>query len=438
MKEPTMTKSLSRRTLLKGLGAAVALPWLEAMTPRSALATGASRHPLRMAVLYMPHGTKMIDWTPPVAGSLPENLPLNLRSMAALRQDFSVLTGLRVPNGLAGDSLHSHGMSVFMTGVAMRPTEGPDIRAGASADQIAASRIGDRTYLPSLQMGTFSVNRTIEPGVNPAYLNLSWRDPVTPLRPATSPREVFDRLFAGAGGAESPRSRAQRRSILDFVREEANSLQSDLGVQDRRRLDQYFTAIREVEQQIQRVERMPAPTPPQINVPGGDWSRWVDRWQEQVRVQADLMVLAFQADLTRVCTFALEIERSVRVFRELGIRDDYHGVSHGNEEDLSRIAAYHVAQFAYVVDRLKQTREGEGSLLDHSMVVFGSSMSSGGHNPTDLPILLAGRGCGSLNPGRHLRLSRETPLSNLWVSLLDRLDVRMDNLGDSRGRLSGL
>ncbi|MEI7683994.1 MAG: DUF1552 domain-containing protein [Planctomycetota bacterium] len=292
-------------------------------------------------------------------------------------------------------------------------------------------------WLSSLQMGTFAVNRTIEPGFNPAYLNLSWRDPVTPVRPATSPREVFDRLFTRAG-AESPSSRAQRRSILDYVREEANSLQSNLGIQDRRRLDQYFTAIREVEQQIQRVERMPAPTPPNMDVPGGDWSRWVDRWQEQVRVQGDLMALAFQADLTRVCTFALEIERSVRVFRELGIRDDYHGVSHGNDDDLSRVAAYHVAQYAYVVDKLKQIREGDGSLLDHSMVVFGSAMSHGSHNTSNLPILLAGRGCGTLNPGRHLRFSRETPLSNLWVSLLDRMDVRVDRLGDSRGRLSDL
>ncbi len=432
-----MSKTLSRRTLLKGLGAAVALPWLEAMTPPSALAAGASRHPLRLGVVYFPMGTKMIDWTPPVAGNLPENLPMNLRSMAALRQDFSVITGLRTPGGLDGAALHSHAMSTFMTGVAMRPTEGPDIQNGASADQIAASRVGGQTFLSSLQMGTFAVNRTIEPGFNPAYLNLSWRDPVTPVRPATSPREVFDRLFTRAG-AESPSSRAQRRSILDYVREEANSLQSNLGAQDRRRLDQYFTAIREVEQQIQQVERIPAPTAPNMNVPGGDWSRWVDRWQEQVRVQGDLMVLAFQADLTRVCTFALEIERSERIFRELGIRQNWHGVSHDNDEELSRVAAYQVAQFAYVVDKMKQIREGDGTLLDHSMVVFGSAMSNGGHNTSNLPILLAGRGNGTLRPGRHLRFSRETPIANLWVSLLDRLDVRVDRLGDSRGRLSDL
>jgi hypothetical protein len=416
----------------------VALPWLEAMTPRPVMAAGAARHPLRMAVLYMPMGTKMIDWTPPETGALPENLPLNLRSMAALRKDFSVITGLRTPSGLDGAALHSHAMSTFLTGAAMRPTEGPDIRNGASADQIAAKGVGGQTYLPSLQMGTFAVNRTIEPGFNPAYLNLSWRDSVTPVRPATSPREVFDRLFTRSAGAESRSTRARHRSILDYVREEANSLEADLGAQDRRRLDQYLTSIREVEQQIQRVERMPAPTAPKMNVPDGDWSRWVDRWQEQVRVQADLMVLAFQADLTRVCTFALEIERSVRVFRELGIRDDYHGVSHGNEDDLSRIAAYQVAQFAYVVEKMKQVREGDGTLLDHSMMVFGSAMSNGGHNTTNLPILLAGRGCGTLKPGRHFRFSRETPLSNLWVSLLDRMDVRVDKLGDSRGRLSDL
>ncbi len=433
-----MSKTLTRRAVLKGLGAAVTLPWLEAMTPPAALAAGAARHPLRLAVLYFPMGTKMIDWTPPEAGALPENLPLNLRSMAALRKDFSVITGLRTPGGLDGAALHSHAMSTFMTGVAMKPTEGPDIQNGASADQIAAKGVGGQTYLPSLQMGTFAVNRTIEPGFNPAYLNLSWRDAVTPVRPATSPREVFDRLFTRAGGAESRSTRAQRRSILDYVREEANSLEADLGAQDRRRLDQYLTSIREVEQQIQRVERMPAPTAPKMNVPDGDWSRWVDRWQEQVRVQADLMVLAFQADLTRVCTFALEIERSERVFRELGIRQNWHGVSHDNDEELSRVAAYQVAQFAYVVDKLKQVREGDGSLLDHSMVVFGSAMSHGSHNTSNLPILLAGRGCGKLNPGRHLRFSRETPISNLWVSLLDRMDVRVDKLGDSRGRLSDL
>ncbi len=357
--------------------------------------------------------------------------------MLALREDFSVITGLRTPNGLSGGALHSHAMSTFMTGNAMKPTEGPDIQNGASADQIAASRIGDQTFLPSLQMGTFAVNRTIEPGFNPAYLNLSWRDPVTPVRPATSPREVFDRLFTSTG-AGSVSSRAQRRSILDYVREEANSLQSDLGAQDRRRLDQLFTAIREVEQQIQQVERIPAPTAPNMDVPGGDWSRWVDRWQEQVRIQGDLMVLAFQADLTRVCTFALEIERSERVFRELGIRLGWHGVSHDNDEELSRVAAYQVAQFAYIVDKMKQVREGDGSLLDHSMVVFGSAMSHGSHDTSNLPILLAGRGNGALNPGRHLRVRNDTPLSNLWVSLLDRMDVRVDRLGDSRGRLSEL
>ncbi|MEI7688221.1 MAG: DUF1552 domain-containing protein [Planctomycetota bacterium] len=431
-----MSKLLSRRTVLRGIGATVAMPWLEAMSPRSA-AAGTVRHPLRMAAIYTPHGTNMADWTPAAVGELPEVLPANLRPLAALRREFSVLSGMKIPHGLDGGALHSHAMAGFLTGVQMHPTEGPNIRAGASADQIASSRVGAATFLPSLQIGTFAVTRNIEPGVNPGYLNLSWRDASNPVLPATNPREVFDRLFSG--NAVSPNRRARERSILDYVREEANSLQTNLGAHDRRKLDEYFAAIRDIEQRIQRVERMPAPRPPSnVQVADGDWSRWADRWEQQVRLQGDLMVLAFQADITRVCTFAFDIERSIRVYRELGITQDHHGVSHGDIRDLSRINTYHSTQLAYIFDRLKQTREGDGSLLDHCMIAYGSGMQNGGHGNGNLPILLAGRGNGTLNPGRHLRLAADTPLCNLWMSMLDRIDVRLESLGDGRGRLENL
>ena len=448
-----MSKQLSRRTVLKGFGAAVALPWLEAMTPRSAFAAEA-RPPVRIAFVYMPNGTWMRDWTPAEAGDLPAELPPILRPMSALKREFSVLTGLTADNSRGPSGGHARAMAGFLTSARIRKTEGSDFRAGISVDQVASSSIGDRTRIPSLQLATgqAGTSGSCDIGYSCAYQRLSWRDAVTPLPSITNPRHLFDRIFTNDAGNNRSRREIERRSVLDYVREDASDLQTNLGTVDRRKLDEYFSAIRELEQRIERAARMPAPIAPNIAVrdiqvesrTNNQAEGQEELWSEAIRLFSDLMVLAFQTDSTRVCAFALNNEQSNRSYPSLGFTDGHHTISHHgkraeNTDKYSRISAIHVAQFAYLVNKLKETREGNGSLLDNCLIAYGSGIRDGdAHDNGDLPILLAGGGGGAHKPGRHIRYANETPLANLWLRMLNSVGAPVERFGDSTGRLKGL
>lgn len=439
-----MKHRLSRRTVLKGLGASLALPWLEAMTPRSA-AAGTVRPPVRMAFIYMPHGALMSDWTPAEVGALPEQLPAILQPLSGLKNDFSVLSGLTADKARGGMGAHARSMGAFLTAVRPRKTEGSDFRAGISVDQAVAASVGDHTRIPSLQLATSQAGTTgnCDLGYACAYMRLSWRDAITPLPAIANPRHLFEHLFTNNTGGNSARREIERRSVLDFVRDEARGLQSTLSANDRSKLDEYFSAIRDIEKRIERGARFPAPEKPNITVPdlpNNDNAHW----EEQVRLLGDLMVLAFQTDSTRICTFALNNEFNDRSYPSLGFRDGHHSVSHhnGNPEKLrmySVISAHHVAQFAYILNRLKEAKEGDGSLLDNCIIGYGSAIRDGqAHDNGNLPILLAGRAGGNLHPGRHIRFQAETPVANLWLEMLHSMNAGADHFGDSTGRLSGL
>ena len=434
-----MKQALSRRTVLKGLGASLALPWLEAMSP-NAWGSGEQRHPTRMAMFYVPHGVLKRDWAISETGRLPEKLPPILEPLAKLRSEFSVLSNLHNNACQARDTeAHIRPQAAFLTGVCPRQTPDSDIRLGISADQVAAARLGELTRIPSLELRADG-DGTHEGRYSQRYMNISWKDATTPVMPMQAPRQVFDRLFSTDQGDRVRRE--ERSSILDFVREEAAELNTRIGSADRRKLDEYFTAIRDIETRIDRATRWPVPAKPKGPTP--DHKLPAD-WEQHVRLLGDLMVLAFQTDSTRVCTltFTNELDSSSR-YRATGITDGHHNTSHyGNDKELkekyARIARFHVTQLAYILQKLKDTPEGEATLLDHCMIAYGSGINDGqAHSYYDVPILLAGRGNGTLNPGRHLHYEREQPLCNLWLSLLERMGVPAERLGNSTGKLREL
>ncbi len=440
-----MSQFLSRRTLLQGLGAAVALPWLEAMGSQYSWATDTRRQPTRMGFFYVPNGKHMRDWTPATEGALGE-LPAILQPLNAVKEDITILTGLTAdkarPHG-DGPGDHARAMAAFLTGAQPRKTDGSDIRVGVSVDQVAANRLADQTRLASLEIGCDPSAQAggCDSGYSCVYSStISWRSATTPMPKMVNPRLVFDRLFSVDSGANRARRDAQRRSILDFVREESVTLQSGLSANDRRKLEEYFTAIRDIEQRIERASRLPAPTPPTMTLPQGV----PGVFQEHLRLLGDLMVLAFQTDTTRVSTFVFANEGSNRAYPFINVAEGHHDLSHhennpAKQGKIRQINTFHTTQLAYVLSKLKETPEGEGTLLDNCMLVYGSGNSDGNrHNHDDLPILLAGKGGGSIRSGRHIRVPRETPLNNLWLSLLERMQTPVDQIGDSTGRLGGL
>ncbi len=461
-----MSKILSRRTVLKGVGIAVALPWLEAMAPIYSWANPGTRPPVRMAFIHVPNGivTRRLQdgnvlnaswtpegrlnwqagrasvllpaWTPEEVGNLPRQLPSLLEPLADFRNDFSIITGLANAHGRAGVG-HGPAQGAYTTCARPHHTTGSDYRAGTSVDQVAANHLGDRTRLPSLQIGTG------DPGAIEGYMSsLSWRDATTPLQLIANPRHVFDRLFATDSGRASAQREVERTSVLDFIREEAGSLQANLGVNDRRKLDEYFSAIRDIEQRIERSARMPVATPPRGFAAPDARARF--NWADHVRLLGDLMTLAFQTDTTRICTFVFANEFSGASYPYAGINDSHHYVSHHGDNaahvaGCTRINLHMLEQFAYVLRRLKETREGDGTLLDNCMIAYGSGNSDGNqHSKSNLPVLLAGKGGGALRPGRHVRFTEETPLANLWLSMLDRIGARVDRFGDSTRKLNTL
>jgi hypothetical protein len=442
-----MTNRLSRRTVLRGLGISLALPWLEAMGPtRSWAADGKTAPaPNRMAILYVPNGKNMADWTPAAEGRDYE-LPPILKPLTGVKDDLLVLTGLTAdkarPHGDGGGD-HARALSAFLTGAQPRKTDGTDIRAGVSVDQVAASRIGDQTRLASLEIGceAGAMAGNCDSGYSCVYSStMSWKSATQPLPKEVNPKLVFERLFASAPGAERLARDQQRKSILDFVGEDARDLTGKLAQNDVRKLDEYFTAIRDIEQRMERAARLPEVKTPDYPVPAGP----PGDYQEHIRILCDLMVLAFQADVTRVCTFVLANEGSNKPYPFIGVSEGHHDLSHhGNDakkkEKIRDINTFHISQLAYLLEKLKRTPEGDGTLLDHCLVAYGSGNSDGNaHNHDNLPVLLAGRGGGTIETGRHIRYPNETPLANLWLSVLDRMDVKLPFLGDSTGALGKL
>jgi hypothetical protein len=443
-----MTKLLSRRTVLQGIGAGIALPWLEAMGPFQAWGSQApagNRVPTRMAFVYVPNGKNMADWTPSAVGN-DFTVPRILEPLQGVKEYVNVLTGLTAdkarPNGDgAGD--HARAMAAFLTGAQPRKTDGTDIRLGVSVDQVAAARLSDQTRLPSLEIGCdpSAMAGNCDSGYSCVYSStIAWRSATTPVPKLNNPRLIFERLFSTGNDADRARRERNRRSILDFVREDANSLQPRLGAGDQRRLDEYLTAIRDIEQRIDRAARLPEPPRPSMAQPAGI----PNNYQEHIRLLADLLVLAFQADITRVCTFVHANEGSNKAYPFIQVSEGHHDLSHhGNDRakmaKIAQINRFHVTQFAYLIDRLKNIREGDGTLLDNCMLAYGSGNSDGNrHNHDDLPILLVGRGSGTVRTGRHIRYANNTPLNNLWLSMLDRIGTSVDALGDSTGRLANL
>lgn len=449
---------ISRRAALKGLGTAVALPLLDAMLPATAFtafgralqaAETVKKTPNRMAFLYVPNGVHMPDWTPTKLGA-DFDLPPILQQLEKFKQDFMILSGLAQDGARAhgdGGGDHARAMASFLTGCHPRKTHGADIKAGVSADQVAAQKVGQLTRFSSLELGCEpgAQNGNCDSGYSCAYsANSSWKTESTPVAKEVNPRLVFERLFSdgseGLSDAARAKRTAARKSVLDFVLEDAMQLKGRLGSTDQRKLDEYLSTVRELEQRINRVEQASGQGLPNFAKPAGV----PGDYGEHIRLMADLMVLAFQSDLTRISTFVLANEGSNKSYAFIGVSEGHHDLSHhGNDKEkqakISKINQFHVAQLGYFLDKLKSTREGDGTLLDHAMVAYGSAIGDGNaHNHDNLPILLAGRGCGTLSPGRHIRYEKETPLNNLWLSLLDRMDSPIDKLGDSNGRLKEL
>ncbi len=445
-------KSLDRRTFLRGLGTAVALPLLDQMLPtaQAAGATGALAknaaakvRPNRMVFMFVPNGMHMADWTPATEGAF--ELPWIMQPLKNVKSDFSVISGLAQHNAQPlgdGGGDHARSGAAWLTGAHPRKTSGADIKNGISVDQYAAQRLGALTKFPSLEIGIEAGNQAgnCDSGYSCAYSSsIAWRGETTPVAKEVNPRAVFERLFGNGQDGEEAVSRFQRdryrKSILDFALDDARDLQNKLGTRDRRKLDEYFTGIREIEQRLAYVEKSnfqaggvrPNGTPRDVG--------------EHIRLMGDMMILAFQADLTRVCTFMLANDGSNRSYRNIGINEGHHEISHHGRsadklEKIRQINRFHVEQLAYVLEKMKATREGDTNLLDNSMVVYGAGIGDGDrHNHDDLPVLLAGGGAGTLKPGQHIKAANPTPMCNLFVSMLGRMNVKTDAFGDSSGGL---
>jgi hypothetical protein len=448
------TSPLHRRTFLKGLGTAIALPLLESMTPlrAAAKAVAGAKAPTRMAFMFVPNGVNMDQWMPRGEGA---NfvLPHILEPFNHLKRDILVVSGLTQDKGRAngdGPGDHARAAAVFLTGVQPLKSEGSQIRAGISCDQYVAEHIGQETKFASLELGIEKGRQAgkCDSGYSCAYSNnISWRNEVTPMTKETDPRLVFERLFGNGKADEAANGFLQRRefkkSILDFVLEDARKLNSKISGTDRQKIDEYLTAVREIETRIERAEKMSTHTAEVIagvEKPTGE----PGDMGEHIRLMGDMMVLAFQADVTRVCTFMIANEGSNRAYREINVSDGHHSLSHHQSdpvklEKIARINRYHAEQVAYTINRLKNIKEGDGSLLDNCMIVYGAGICDGNkHNNENLPIMIAGSGGGTIRTGRHIRYPEETPLNNLFLSMMDRMGVHAREFGDATDRLRGL
>ena len=442
-------KHIPRRTVLRGLGTTIALPFLDSMVPAFASPRLAGKTPRRMAFVYIPNGAIMGDWTPAKPGAGYDLGPI-LKPLEPFRKDLLVLTGLAQYEGNSlgdGPGDHARAGSTFLTGVHPKKTMGADIQVGISVDQVAAQKVGGKTRFASVELGTEPgrLAGNCDSGYSCAYSNsVSWRSSTTPNPPEINPRLVFERLFGDVRADETPDARARRlrhdRSILDFVQEDAKRLQGLLGPTDRRKLQEYLEGIREIERRISSVEKEEMELPADLEKPHGI----PVEFSEHVKILFDLATVAFQTDSTRILTFMIGPEGSNRSYPEIGVSDAHHGLSHHRRDQekiqkISKINRFHIEQFAYFLGKMKSVSDGEGTLLDSSMIVYGSGLSDGNlHTHTDLPVLLAGRAGNTLKPGRHMVYPEKTPLNNLFLSMLDRMGIPTETLGDSTDKLEHL
>jgi hypothetical protein len=436
-------KALPRRTFLRGMGATVALPLLDAMVPSmTALAKTPAAPVRRLGFVYMPMGCDLPRWTPPGDGRLLELSP-TLQSLRPVLDQLTVITNLELKNAYPGT--HATSNAAFLSAARAKWTESTDYYLGTTVDQIAAKQIGRQTLLPSLEL-SMDLLQTVgqcDNGYACVYQNnLSWSSPTTPLPAEAHPRIVFERLFGEGGSAAERRAALQRRaSLLDWVREDITRLQNSLGAEDRTRVGQYLDTVREVERRIQKAEAETADHAlPDLDRPVGVPVAYADH----ARLMFDLQVLALQGDVTRVITFQLARETSNRTYTEIGVSDPHHPLTHhGNDPEkiarMQKINAFHVSLFAYFLEKLKSTPDGNGSLLDHSLYLYGSGMGNPNvHDHVNLPILVAGGAASGLEGARHIRYTEPTPLANLHLTLLERVGVRMDAFADSKGKVDEL
>lgn len=439
-------KSIPRRTFLRGAGATIALPFLDAMFPALASAKQRTEVPRRLSIIYSPNGKNMAHWMPVGSGQAFE-LSRTLEPLVSYRNQLLVLSGLHnnIGDPLPGEgenAQHERAGGVFLTGV--HPLQ--EGRTGVSIDQIVAKELGKKTQLASLELGLHSkdVIGNCEKGWSCAYLStLSWRTPTTPLPIEYRPRAVFERLFGGSSSTDS-KARLVRihkeKSILDDITEEAKLLMSSVGAEDQLILTEYLEGMREVERRIELAEQQSSHELPAMERPSGIPREFIDH----LKLMFDLQVLAFQTDMTRMVTFMLGPEQSNRTYPEIGIPDVHHSLSHHlNDpeklEKLARLDHYHIQLLTYYLDKLRATPDVDGSLFDNMITMYGCSMSDGNnHTLQNLPVLLLGGGSGQLKGGRHLRFPENTPISNLYLTILDKLDIQVDKFGDSNGTLDEL
>lgn len=452
-----MNREITRRTVLRGLGAAIALPWLEIMATPAGLSAGtttaagwpasAQSPPVRTAFFYVPNGIHMPDWIPQEAEGRDFRLQPILQTIADFREKFNIVSGLSLRNADAlgsGPGDHARSNAAFLTGAHPKKTNGAGIRNGVSIDQLIASQLGERTRMKSLELGleTSATAGDCDSGYSCAYTsNLSWRNDTSPVPKEINPAAVFERLFGSKEDLENQRmlakKEARRKSILDFVNEEARALNRQLGVDDRRKLDEYLYAIRDIERRLVSSEKLD-----QVEVDLSNFTRPVGvprQYEEHAILMMDMLVLAFQTDSTRIATFSFGNEGSNRAYRNLAIQGGHHEISHHGgatekQQMISKINQFHMQLFRHFLGRLDQIEEGERTLLDNSMILYGCGIADGNsHSHHNLPILLAGRAGERIETGRYLKCPKGTPLTNLYCSMLQNLDIHVDSFADSNG-----
>lgn len=435
---------MQRRTFLRGLGAMVSLPYMESLGGELVHGVGGKAHPLRMAYIYAPNGMNLKKWLPEGLGK-GYKMGASMSALEGLRDEFQIIGGLDLDKAKAnsdGPGDHARANAAFLTGCQARKTAGKDIFAGISVDQLAARHIGGLTRLPSLELSTDPPRRSgrCDSGYSCAYqFNLSWRSATTPMPPERNPRKAFERMFGSGDSKKDGERIALQKSVLDFVIDDAKRMERRASVTDKEKLDEYMTSVREVEKQLSRDEDF-ASSYPTGAIPDGI----PESYREHIRLMYELMVLGFRTDTTRISTFMLAHDGSNRGFGEIGVHDGHHYLSHhqGDGDKLEKIAKidrFYIEEYARFLGKLKAVKEGEGSLLDNTMILYGSGIGDGNrHNHNDLPLILAGGGGGSFKRGRHVRVAEGTPVTNLHLAMLERMGVDARRVGDSTGVLRDL
>ena len=444
-----MNQDFSRRRFLRGLGTIIALPAMESLAPRAGAAGLKNQFPIRMGFIYSPNGKNMAHWRPAKEGAGYE-LSRALKPLEKVKSEFQVISGLAHTKARAngdGGGDHARANATFLTGCQARKTAGADIKIGISVDQLAAEQLSGQTRLPSLELSCDEARRAgnCDSGYSCSYqFNLAWKSESTPMSPERDPKLAFERMFSSNAGGEAALAKARRdfydKSILDFVMEDSKSLQKHLGYTDKQKLDEYLTSIREIERRMSNADKFTKVTMPKYEKATGI----PNSYKEHICLMYDLMWLGFQTDTTRVATFLLAHDGSNRSFPEIGVPDAHHGISHHQKdperlEKLAKIDEFYSEQLAYFLEKMKSTKEGNGTLLDNSMIVFGGGISDPDrHNHDDLPVILAGGGGGALKRGRHLVLKGETPMTNMYLKMLEIMGVKADHIGDSTGKLESI